>query len=544
MKKHLIACCFFAFLLLLTACGPKGTLAGQGGSKGTGEGNKNAIEIVVDGGGANAAFNSTVSMDYDKYANPYPYNTLEVLANEWNKEHPGYKIKIASSSMNNDRETMVPALNQGTAPDIIFYLGTTISEDMNKGWFYDLREVLEQPNKYAEEGELGYGKWNEAFGEGYYNSFAPNGAKYTVDLELSVIGLVYNKTIFKQLGLKEPKTFDDFMRCQDAIYAYAESIGKADRSAGDYLCPYYPYYPWYDIVLETQLYSEYIDIYDVIYKNGAVNGEEFARAYMKKDAAGNRLYSPEDNRFLEKTRLNKVLTKYYPNNFEAYYAEQQFTSGNLVMMEAQGGTIRKIIDAVDGKFEIGIFSYPYLQTRPESMTEPDFMDFNSESAYYTRYNVEKYTRRGLSGYSSGWAITNTAMNKGQDTVDACIDFLMYVTAEKNNDRLINDKGFSIPLSGNTNIEYFATLAEDYKADAKNPNSLVWGSCCASSQMNKSYYDAQYLTRIELIKCTTLEDIKAKLAALKSSYATAINNLYNQNEWDVANWPEYTGDLIN
>ena len=86
-------------IALLSSCGAKSS---------------NDIVIIVDGGGQNASFNSTVSMIYDKYANPYPYKTLQTLADEWNSSHSGYEIKIASSSINNDRETMVPALNQGT----------------------------------------------------------------------------------------------------------------------------------------------------------------------------------------------------------------------------------------------------------------------------------------------------------------------------------------------------------------------------------------------------------------------------------------------
>lgn len=532
MKKTLFLFITLCLIVAVVGCKPK---------------NKkplNTVEIVVDGGGANAAFNSTISMTYDKYANPYPYNTLEELGKEWSKDHPGYKIKIASSSMNNDRETMVPALNQGTAPDIIFYLGTTLTEDMNKGWFVDLRDYLEQPNKYSLPGEKGSGKWNEIYGEEYYNSFAPNGAKYTVEMELSTIGIIYNKTLFKQLGISEPKTFAEFMKVQDQLYEYGVSIDRGNKEQADYLCPYYPYYPWYDIILETQLRAEYLDVYDVIDKNGAVNGEEFARAFMKKDSAGTRLCSPDDARAIEKARLTKVLTKYYPANFESYYAEQHFTAGNLVMMEAQGGQIRKLVDAVDGKFEIGVFSYPYLTTRPSGMAEPtNFMDVDSESAYYTKYNVEKYIRRGLSGYSSGWAITNSAMKKGDDTVKACVDFLQYVTCFTNNDRMINDKGFSIPLSGNTSIDYFISLAADFKEDLNNKNALPWGCVCAAGQMNKSYYDADYLNRIEIIKCTDLETIKTKLAGLRSSYGTAINNLYKANSWDTTSWPEYEGDPI-
>jgi len=167
MIRKTILCLLTVFILL-----PSGCLDGGPDS------NANKIELVVDGGGQNTSYNSTVSMIYDKYANPYPYNTLEVLAKQWSDANPKYKIKIAETSMNNDRETMVPALNQGTAPDIIYYLPTTIAEDMSKGWFVELNEYMEQPNKYSKTDEPGSVKWKDIYSlEEYLTSLAPNGKK-------------------------------------------------------------------------------------------------------------------------------------------------------------------------------------------------------------------------------------------------------------------------------------------------------------------------------------------------------------------------------
>lgn len=510
--------------------------SGVGCKRGGGDVTGPVTEIVVDGGGANAVFNSTKSMMYDKYANPYPYNTLEKLGEEWSKLNPGYKIKVASSSMNNDRETMVPALNQGTAPDILFYLVTTVAEDMNKGWFVELNDYMEKPNKYSKEGEAGSVKWKDIYSEEEYGTtLAPNGKKFTVELEKNAIGIIYNKTIFAAAGItSEPQTFKELMEAQDKINAYAKTIDRADNTAADYLTPYYPYYPWYDGCLESALYGEYLEYWDVLNKNGVMDAQEVARAYMTKDENGTRLYSPDGPRAVEKARLVKVLTKYYPAAFESYYAEQQFTSGNLVMMEAQGGTMRKLIDTVDGKFEIGVFSYPILEQQPEG--EP-------ENEYYTKYNVDRYVRRGLSGYSTGWGVTKTAMNKGDAVVEKCVDFLQFVTCYENNDRLINDKGFSIPLSGNTNYDYFRTLSSQYTADSANKKTLAWSAVTPGGCVNKSYYDAVYLMRIEIIKEKDSSKLQEKLSGLTTSLQQALNTLYKQNSWDRNSWPAYDGPAI-
>jgi ABC-type glycerol-3-phosphate transport system substrate-binding protein len=497
----------------------------------------NDIVIIVDGGGQNASFNSTVSMIYDEYANPYPYKTLQTLADEWNSSHSGYKISIASSSINNDRETMVPALNQGTAPDILYYLPTTIAEDMSKGWFVDLTDYLTQPNKYSKQGEAGSTQWKDIYNaEEYATTIAPNGEKYTVELEQNPIGIIYNKTLFNLAGIsKEPTTFKEFMEAQDALYAYAASQGKSDSTNTEsYICPYFPYYSWYDMCIKSSIYGEMIDYYDVIDNNGVVNSEEFVRAYMTKDNDGNRLFSPNDSRNIEVYRLIKLMTKYYPASFESYYAEQQFTIGNLAMMEVTGGTIRKIVDAVGDSFEVGVFSYPKIETQP---TDKEY------SEYYSTMNTDNYyVRRGMSGYSTGWSVTKTAMNKGNDVVDVCVDFLQYASCYSNNDRMINDKGFSIPLSGNTNYSYFSKLSADYQLDINNEKSLAWSAVCDSNAMNKEYYDAVYLTRIEIIKAANSTAVKSLLDNLVSNFTNAANSLYTVNKWDKNTWPTYTDTI--
>ena len=122
------------------------------------QGNKydHLVKLTIDAGGQNAQYNSTSSMDYDPFLNPYPYNTLEKLVDAWNEanaEKYGYYFAVADNSINMDRETMAPMLSNGSAPEILYYLGPTIAEDQSKGWFYDISSAMETPNKYSKPGE-------------------------------------------------------------------------------------------------------------------------------------------------------------------------------------------------------------------------------------------------------------------------------------------------------------------------------------------------------------------------------------------------------
>lgn len=498
------------------------------------------VKLTIDGGGQNVQYNTTSSLVYDKYLNPYPYNTLEELVNEWNKLHAreyGYYFVVADNSINMDRSTMAPMLSNGSAPEILYYLGTTIAEDQSKGWFYDISSDMEKSNKYSKAGEAGSVKWKDIYDSTCYAStFAPNGEKYTVELEQNPIGIIYNKTLFEAAGITEiPVTYKEFMEAQDKLNAYAQKVGRGDPSQdATYICPYYHMYPWYDSYLESTLWASELEFMDVITVDGIVDAEEYARAYMQKDPeTGERRYSPEDERYVELFRLIKQMAKYYPTNYNSYYAEQQFLVGNLAMLEVTGGSIRELVDSVDGAFEVGVMPYPVLTQQPED---------EEADPYYTTFNVDNYVRRGFSGLSTGWAITNSAMNKDTASgntkcVDACVDLLMYLSCYENNDKMVNDLGFAVPLSGNTTNEYFKTLADVYKSDIANENTVAWSCATASATMNKDYYDAFYLFRQDAIGLD-METVESKLSILKNSFINAVNTLYNTNKWDNKSWPAY------
>ncbi len=531
VRVVMLLVCASMVLTCLAACGDSGT---------TDDKFSHLTKLTIDAGGQNAQYNTTASQDYDKFLNPYPYNTLEKLVDAWNEanaEKYGYYFEVAENSINMDRETMAPMLSNGSAPEILYYLGTTIAEDQSKGWFYDISSAMETPNKYSKPGEPGSVMWKDIYDSvSYASTFAPNGEKYTVEMEQNPIGIIYNKTLFEAAGITEvPVTFKDFMEAQDKLNAYAKTVNRSNPSDDtNYICPYFYTYPWYDSYLESTLWADELKYMDVVTVDGTVDAEEYARAYMQKDpVTGERRFSPENAKYVELFRLIKQMTKYFPTNYNSYYAEQQFTVGNLAMLEVVGGSIRELVDTVDGAFEIGVMPYPILTQQPAD---------EAANPYYTTCSVNGYVRRGFSGYSTGWAVTNSAMNKDNaagntNCVDACVDILMYLSCFENNDKMVNDLGFAVPLSGNTTNEYFQSLAATYKSDFANANTVAWGCATAGGNMNKDYYDAFYLFKKDAIGLE-LSVIEEKLSILKSSFTNAVDTLYKINKWDSKNWPAY------
>ena len=91
--------------------------------------------IVVDGGGDQQNFNSTKSMEKSD-ANPYPYNELELLIEEYNKLHTDVEVQLLPTSKTTDRDALVALMTAGEAPDIIYQnMGVYKNTDIGTDWF-------------------------------------------------------------------------------------------------------------------------------------------------------------------------------------------------------------------------------------------------------------------------------------------------------------------------------------------------------------------------------------------------------------------------
>ena len=86
--------------------------------------------IVVDGGGQWANYNTTDDMT-ESETNPYPYNTLETLIEEYTALHPNITIKLNRLSYNGDLSTLRSLLSTSDAPDILYNSTTTLAEHYN-----------------------------------------------------------------------------------------------------------------------------------------------------------------------------------------------------------------------------------------------------------------------------------------------------------------------------------------------------------------------------------------------------------------------------
>ena len=76
------------------------------------------------------------------------------------------------------------------------------------------------------------------------------------------------------------------------------------------------------------------------------------------------------------------------------------------MIEATGGYMAQAANDSKKNFEVGVFGFPTL-------TDKDSV-YGGKGVY-----------RGTAGLCTGWFVTNSAVKDGQETVDACVDFLRF-----------------------------------------------------------------------------------------------------------------------
>jgi hypothetical protein len=107
--------------------------------------------------------------------------------------------------------------------------------------------------------------------------------------------------------------------------------------------------------------------------------------------------------------------------------------------------------------------------------------------------------------------------------------------------MVNDLGFAVPISGNTDRELYEGLMSVYLADKDNPKATVWGAFNAAGNMNKFFYDAAVTSRTYLItgKIGSQDyTVDSVVANLNTAFSAASRTLRTSNKdvWDIANWP--------
>lgn len=500
MKKKLcLSLLFTTSIIALSACSKDGD---GGDSAFDGE----VKTIYVDGGGDIGDYNTTSSMVKSE-SNPFPYNTLEKLCGEWEEKHPGYKVKINKTSSKGDRSILEGQLKMKNACHIIYQNGNVINSDLGKDYYVNLSPYLEKPSPYLENNAA----WKTVYNQKELaTTQAADGDIYYIALEKQPVCFMYNKTLLAKASIDvntmNVSTLNELCKVMATFQAWQN---KQDRTQG--YGTYSTLYTWYQLALETNMFSDYVEIGDVIRENGIVDTEEMCRLYKKGAFAPE---AKEGNRYYELIKLIQKLDSY--KETASYPAAQSWAAGKLAFMEATGSHLRTY-SAYELPFEWGTFGFPDISTADYSAKEL------------------KGVVRGVAGLGTAWWVSNTAMADG--TVDQCVDLLQFLTAPKQNNRLVGDLGGGIPLNPDSDTKvasYLQPLINQYSADIQAGDRVSWTGFSCRAVLGNNFSD-NFIRKLQDLDAGTV-NLDDTVTSLCNNIKNTVTQLCIENDYDEDSWP--------
>ena len=250
---------------------------------------------------------------------------LETLVANFEAEHPNVDVVIEFQDFENMKTIVKTALASGTGPDLVVY-------GPGAGFMGPLVEanLLLPLDEYNQQ----YG-WDQRIYPWTFESTSFDGTLYALGHELEFIGVYYNKAILDELGVSDPKSYDEFLE-----------IGEKAKEAG-YIPlafankPGWPAFHVFSAFANNLAGKEGME--EVLFGDGSWTAPEFVQAielpFVELNQAG--FFPPS------------------PNALEYDEGNSIFYSGQAAMLLTGTWLVSDILDNVQD-FEVGFFALPSI----------------------------------------------------------------------------------------------------------------------------------------------------------------------------------------
>lgn len=262
--------------------------------------------------------NSKVTIEYFNQKTEMT-DTLKEMVKDFEKENPNIHVKL--TTVPSAGIVLKTRILSGDVPDIIqiYPQNMDFQEWAKAGYFQDMtgKDYLKRiKNNYAEK-------------------YAINGKVYNVPLNANVYGIYYNKTKFKELGLEEPKTFEEFQEITKKIKDSGTSPFAVAGTEGWTLNGYHQL-----SLITTAGSGDKANDYLRFSKPNAIKATD---PILKEDAKKMDLLAENAQNGWRGASYNDAVVA--------------FANGKALMMP-QGSWALAAIKQQDPKFEIGMFAFP------------------------------------------------------------------------------------------------------------------------------------------------------------------------------------------
>lgn len=339
------------------------------------------------------------------------------VAREWEKLHPGKHIRYQAgiSTGTSEGEWLKTQLLSGIAPEIINQNAEIAWPDTDKGWFIPLDEYLDRPNPYIP----GNAHWIDSFMNQalVQAKRAPDGKLYCISLDIVETGMFYNKRLLSKAGVeKMPETWDEML---DAMRKLQET-GVTPMTADFNLAS-----DWGQDIIFEMLYHDIMPVLDIT--PSRADAEQYLGHYLDANEAGflftKGFFTRRDPRWREMNRLLREWRTYWAKELKNSDPVRLFLTERIAVYWSGSWFIRRIVTDPYVNFEWGVAYIP-LMTKE-----------TSRFAAGTPATV-------IGGAAIQLHVTNSARLNGH--LDDCIDYLMYLCAPQNLERLTSEALVFIP----------------------------------------------------------------------------------------------------
>ena len=358
--------------------------------------------------------------------NPFPPTFFFQLVAEYEEANPGVRIELIDVPDNISGDQWRSTVFQGqNEPHILSNNYIRVWQEENNDWYVPLNDYIAMPNPYIPAGTPGSEAWQDSIPEVIWNTtLHSSGNQYLVTVNAVAVGFFYNRDILEAAGVDTSfdipySLWQDWETMIGEMGMLAEAGHQPVALSMSTATPYN--YNWFDGVSLTSFYIDHIESW---WEPGAswhaLNQREFSCAIQ------NGLISARDEAFADWLQLLADFEPYWIDGYvtatpdEAY---RLFVTGEapFLLANAASDTIRITRDA---DFNWGISYFPPIT----ETTSPHAA--NNESSYL------------VGGFTAGYVMTDRARREGIE--DQVIDFFMFMTAQPQWSRVVQDAPRSVP----------------------------------------------------------------------------------------------------
>ena len=132
---------------------------------------------------------------------------LKVLVDEYNASQDKVEVKLISQPSDGFSDKVYSSVSIGTGPDIFFNFATAVPQYVEGGFLADMGKYMDTD---ALQARIPSSMWEECTGA--------DGKLHIVPIQTSASVLFYNETLYNELGLAAPVTWEDVENNAKAIY--------------------------------------------------------------------------------------------------------------------------------------------------------------------------------------------------------------------------------------------------------------------------------------------------------------------------------------